>query len=206
MKAFGLPGGHPQTRRSAASLALASLLCVSACTQGAVVRGRIGGLTQDVDNAEKNGAMRCAPRELALAKSHLRFAAVKLDQGDLAGAEHDLVIAEPNAHAALSQSPPDRCAERRFVEAKTDEDPDTDGDRVPDSKDQCVLAPEDKDGYLDDDGCPDPDNDLDTIPDGRRRRAQDSRQRIVAAMIELVAEGHITPSAEEVASDRKSVV
>ena len=43
-------------------------------------------------------------------------------------------------------------------------------------------------------------NPADTIPDGRRRRAQDSRQRIVAAMIELVAEGHITPSAEEVAS------
>jgi AcrR family transcriptional regulator len=36
--------------------------------------------------------------------------------------------------------------------------------------------------------------------DGRRRRAQNNRQRIVAAMIELVAEGRITPSAEEVAS------
>lgn len=36
--------------------------------------------------------------------------------------------------------------------------------------------------------------------DGRRRRAQDSRQRIVAAMIELVAEGRITPGAEEVAA------
>ena len=36
--------------------------------------------------------------------------------------------------------------------------------------------------------------------DGRRRRAQDSRQRIVAAMIELVGEGHITPSAEDVAA------
>ncbi len=155
MKAFG----------SAASLALASVLAVAACTQGAVVRGRIGGLSQDVDNAEKNGAMRCAPRELALAKSHLRFAAVKLDQGDLAGAEHDLIIAEPNAHAALTQSPPDRCAERRFVEAKTDEDPDTDGDRIPDSKDQCMLEPEDVDGYLDEDGCPDPDNDSDGILD-----------------------------------------
>ena len=36
--------------------------------------------------------------------------------------------------------------------------------------------------------------------DGRRRRSQDSRQRIVAAMIELVGEGRITPSAEEVAA------
>jgi len=41
----------------------------------------------------------------------------------------------------------------------------------------------------------------DTMPaDGRRRRSENSRGRIVAAMIELVAEGRITPSAEDVAS------
>lgn len=41
----------------------------------------------------------------------------------------------------------------------------------------------------------------DTLPqDGRRRRSQTSRDKIVAAMLELVAEGRITPSAEEVAS------
>ena len=38
------------------------------------------------------------------------------------------------------------------------------------------------------------------VKDGRRRRTLDSRQRIVAAMIELVGEGHITPSAEDVAA------
>lgn len=36
--------------------------------------------------------------------------------------------------------------------------------------------------------------------DGRRKRAQGSRDRIVAAMLALVQEGHITPSAEQVAS------
>ncbi len=45
------------------------------------------------------------------------------------------------------------------------DDPDTDGDGIPDSRDPCVLEPEDKDGYLDDDGCPDLDNDLDGILD-----------------------------------------
>ena len=35
-------------------------------------------------------------------------------------------------------------------------------------------------------------------PDGRRRRSQSSRDKIVAAMLELVAEGRITPSAEDV--------
>jgi len=44
----------------------------------------------------------------------------------------------------------------------------------------------------------------DTLPqDGRRRRSQTSRNKIVAAMLELVAEGRITPSADEVASRAK---
>jgi len=37
-------------------------------------------------------------------------------------------------------------------------------------------------------------------PDGRRRRSQDSRIRIVSAMIELVREGDISPSAADVAT------
>lgn len=44
-------------------------------------------------------------------------------------------------------------------------------------------------------------NPPDILPaDGRRLRSQNSRNAIVAAMLELVAEGRITPSAEEVAS------
>ena len=42
---------------------------------------------------------------------------------------------------------------------------DRDHDGVPDNVDQCPDQPEDKDGFKDDDGCPDPDNDQDTIPD-----------------------------------------
>jgi len=153
-------------RRGGGVVALVFSLAASlGCSQAAVLRGRIDGLNTDVDNAEKNGAMRCAPRELALARSHLRFASVELDQGQLSAAEAQLVIAEPNAHAALDQSPPDRCAERKIIESKPVVDKDTDGDRIPDSRDQCILEPEDVDGYLDDDGCPDPDNDSDGIPD-----------------------------------------
>jgi AcrR family transcriptional regulator len=37
-------------------------------------------------------------------------------------------------------------------------------------------------------------------PDGRRRRSQDSRSRIVSAMVELVREGDILPSAADVAT------
>ena len=44
---------------------------------------------------------------------------------------------------------------------------DRDGDGIPDNLDKCPNEPEDKDGFQDEDGCPDPDNDGDGIPDVR---------------------------------------
>jgi hypothetical protein len=44
---------------------------------------------------------------------------------------------------------------------------DRDGDGIIDSLDKCPDMPEDKDGFEDSDGCPDPDNDADGIPDVR---------------------------------------
>jgi len=43
---------------------------------------------------------------------------------------------------------------------------DRDHDGVPDVYDRCPDEPEDRDGFQDDDGCPEPDNDGDGIPDG----------------------------------------
>jgi OmpA-OmpF porin, OOP family len=42
---------------------------------------------------------------------------------------------------------------------------DRDGDGVPDERDQCLDVPEDRDGFEDDDGCPDIDDDNDGIDD-----------------------------------------
>jgi len=42
---------------------------------------------------------------------------------------------------------------------------DADHDGVDDSKDACKFLAEDRDGFQDDDGCPDPDNDGDLVPD-----------------------------------------
>ena len=42
---------------------------------------------------------------------------------------------------------------------------DSDGDGIQNARDKCPLIPEDKDGYQDDDGCPDDDNDGDRRPD-----------------------------------------
>jgi OOP family OmpA-OmpF porin len=155
----------PARARARVAAILLPFAALLSCAPASVLRGRIDGLNQDVINAEKNGAMRCAPRELAMAKAHLRFASVELDQGQLSAAVDQVAIAEPNAHAALEQSPPERCAERRIVEAPPPNDKDTDGDHIFDSRDQCILEPEDVDGYLDTDGCPEPDNDADGIPD-----------------------------------------
>jgi outer membrane protein OmpA-like peptidoglycan-associated protein len=184
--------------RTGAAIAFAALaIFLLSCTQGPILRGRIDGLNGVVLKAEQSGAMRCAPRELAMAKSHLRFAATELDQGEVSAASRHLDIAEPNAHAALSMSPIEKCTSDVVVGREGDrdgdgipdsmdqcpdqrenyngfedldgcpDDPDTDGDGIPDSRDMCILLPEDKDGYLDDDGCPDLDNDADGIPDAK---------------------------------------
>ena len=138
------------------------------CSQSPVMRGKIAGLSDIIEQAERNGAIRCAPRELAVAKSQLAFATLELDQGFISKARNHLWKAEPNAHAAYFLSPPQYCAERGFVEVvkPPPEDPDTDGDGIKDTPDSCVLEAEDKDGYLDEDGCPEQDNDLDTLADG----------------------------------------
>ena len=40
-----------------------------------------------------------------------------------------------------------------------------DNDGIPDSADECPRLPEDMDGFEDQDGCMDPDNDNDFVPD-----------------------------------------
>jgi outer membrane protein OmpA-like peptidoglycan-associated protein len=54
---------------------------------------------------------------------------------------------------------------------------DLDGDGVPDDVDRCPTEPEDKDGFQDDDGCPDPDNDNDGVPDAVDKCPNDPEDR-----------------------------
>ncbi len=54
---------------------------------------------------------------------------------------------------------------------------DFDHDGVPDERDGCSTVPEDRDGYQDDDGCPDPDNDHDGVPDASDRCASEPEDR-----------------------------
>ena len=143
-----------------------SLIGITACSQGAVLRGQVEAISKLTEQAERNGAMRCAPRELAMAKAHLNFATIELDQGFTSRAERHLVVAEANAHAAYEQSPPEHCVERGFVLAP--QPGDRDGDGLLDPEDKCPDEPETWNGFEDMDGCPDdPDTDGDGIPDSR---------------------------------------
>jgi OmpA-OmpF porin, OOP family len=147
-----------------AALATTLFLLVS-CTASESLRGRIDGLSSIAQNAEQNGAMKCAPRELAMARSHLEFAKNELDQGQYANAINHVDIAEPNARAALANSPPDRCAPRGFITPRVG---DRDGDGIPDNVDKCPDQPETYNGFEDEDGCPDdPDTDGDGITDSK---------------------------------------
>jgi OmpA-OmpF porin, OOP family len=53
----------------------------------------------------------------------------------------------------------------RRADPKTNGCPDRDGDGIADKVDKCPDQAEDKDGFEDGDGCPDPDNDSDGFPD-----------------------------------------
>jgi OOP family OmpA-OmpF porin len=140
---------------------LAVLVFCTSCAEAPRLRGQIAGLEKITEQAERNGAIRCAPRELAIAKSQLEFAKLELTQGSLSRAKEHLWLATPNANAANFLSPAQYCAERRFIEQTPN---DRDGDGHPDDADKCPDDPETYQGFEDDDGCPD---DADTDGDGR---------------------------------------
>ncbi|KYG03311.1 hypothetical protein BE21_52350 [Sorangium cellulosum] len=164
---------HRSSRRARrAGTVGVALIAASAlsCAQVPVMRGDIEALTTIANQAERNGALRCAPRELAMAKSHLSFAKVELDQGFFARAKEHLDIAKANTHAAYDLSPPQKCAERGFIEDAPPPAPgDCDGDGLLDPQDKkCPCDAETWNGFQDDDGCPDdPDTDGDGITDGK---------------------------------------
>lgn len=179
----------------------AAVLCVVTfwgCAATSQLEKKIADLRLVTTHAQRNGAQRCAPEELALAQSHLDFAETELAQGFGSKARHHVWVAEPNAHAAVLLSPPEVCSPHAAA-AISDQDGDglqdeldrcrtlpeaynalqdddgcpdaldSDGDDRLEPLDACPLEAEDLDGYLDDDGCPEFDNDLDTIADQEDR-------------------------------------
>jgi outer membrane protein OmpA-like peptidoglycan-associated protein len=151
--------------------ALAALALLSACAAGGKLLQKQDVIKQDIDKARKSGAERCAPRELALAEANADFASHDISLGMGGDADTHLKAAEDNVRRALEMSKD--CGPKQVtigekaapVVIEKLEPKDTDGDGVPDDIDRCPLEPEDKDGFQDEDGCPDPDNDNDGIVD-----------------------------------------
>ncbi|HEY0195276.1 MAG TPA: OmpA family protein [Kofleriaceae bacterium] len=128
---------------------------------GSAVRDQTTATDTLIATARTNGARRCAPVELAMAESHNDFAQHQLDEGNFHDARREALVAETNAQLAIDKSPRDRCTDKVAPPAPGD----MDGDGILDNVDKCPREPEDKDGFEDEDGCPDLDNDKDGIPD-----------------------------------------
>ncbi|MBW2731135.1 MAG: OmpA family protein [Deltaproteobacteria bacterium] len=133
---------------------------------GQKVRGQADAVGQVVKSARENGAYRCAPKELALAEANLRRTRDELDLGNYVSARRHISVAKDNAALAFKKSPPERCAPKVVIAPPPKPKPmDRDGDGCLDKDDKCPDQPEDKDGFEDDDCCPDPDNDKDGLLD-----------------------------------------
>ena len=149
---------------------LAALLPVAGCAGADALWLDLDAVQGRLQNAARDGAHLCAPRELALARAHLTFAQANHERGELDEARLQLRQADLNTRAAALLSPKDRCAAAAASAPRpppppsfgsSSSGPDADHDGVRGDADRCPSEPEDLDGYGDGDGCPDPDNDLD---------------------------------------------
>ena len=155
----GSPGVGP-------AFAFAFALGLGAGCAGAQIARDVVEVRHQARLAHENGAMRCAPRQLALAETNVEFASRELDLGDYRRARQHLRVADDNAREALRLSPRDRCV-------GPGKPVDSDADGIADAADKCPRQPEDKDGFEDADGCPDPDNDKDGVADADDRCPND---------------------------------
>jgi hypothetical protein len=98
---------------SAIGGALLLVLAASGCWRSARLAREVDQIGRTLLDAEANGALRCAPRELAVARSQLEFAELERAQGFSSKAEEHLAIADQHARAARLLSPPERCRDSK---------------------------------------------------------------------------------------------
>ena len=177
-----------KTPKTHALVVGALILLPLACLTGPQVRSELTSVRADVEKARASGALRCAPKELALAEANADFADAELENGNFLKANEHLQEAQDNAREALEVSK--GCGPKRVLIKERVEPPprrpifvppppvappppvvikiektDQDGDGITDDVDQCPTEPEDRDDFEDEDGCPEPDNDQDTVLD-----------------------------------------
>jgi outer membrane protein OmpA-like peptidoglycan-associated protein len=149
------------------TLTLSASLALSGCMTSAAIQQRAKVVSTDIEKAKKSGAYRCSPAALARAEANLEFTENELRQGDFIRAGQHVDVAMQSVKQALVESKdcgPKRVLIKKPIKVqitKTDKD----GDGILDDVDQCIEEPEDPDGFEDDDGCPDADNDKDSVYD-----------------------------------------
>jgi len=149
----------------ALSIAAIFVFLSGACAETAQLRGGIATAKTRIEQVERNGAYKCAPKELALAKTHIDFAGLEISQGMGSRAQKHYKIAIENLELADKKSPPDQCAGAPVVVAQPlpPQCIDLDNDRICADVDKCPDKAEDFDFIEDEDGCPE---DQDTDGDG----------------------------------------
>ncbi len=143
------------TARSLALTALAGVFLFAGCVTGGQLRATAGVVQENLKLARKQGAMKCAPRQLARGEAHLTFALGELDQGDWQRAQQELDLAQTSTRKAVRLS---RGCIKQVLIKKPKPPPvivkikekDTDGDGIPDNKDKCPKQP----GPKSNQGCP----------------------------------------------------
>jgi len=94
--------------RVGVTLAWAAALGVG-CARNVALDSEVDRIGQLLLDAEDSGAMRCAPREMAVARSQLEFAELEREQGFTSRAERHLLLADQHARAAVLLSPVAHC-------------------------------------------------------------------------------------------------
>ena len=92
------------TARSLALTALAGVFLFAGCVTGGQLRATAGVVQENLKLARKQGAMKCAPRQLARGEAHLTFALGELDQGDWQRAQQELDLAQTSTRKAVRLS------------------------------------------------------------------------------------------------------
>lgn len=101
------PGSPPSPRLASAGWILGLAF---GCVANAPLDAQIARSTRSLAEVEARGALRCAPRELAISRSHLDFARLERAQGFPGRARQHLEVANENLEAARVLTPADRCA------------------------------------------------------------------------------------------------
>lgn len=148
-------------------------LSLSGCAANlADLRAQHYGLEAQIAEARTKGAEECAPVALAKAESAWSFAAIEFREGDVDRAEQHLGDGRTYLGVALVALKDCKPLAEAVAQASRPADgagsqKDTDGDGLVDDADKCPTKPEDRDGFQDEDGCPEPDNDGDGFPDAK---------------------------------------